>query len=99
MKKLRILLQDDIEYATKCINDNSTTGLGDSFKYINNDLRNNTHSDTRPVCPSQSLNISNSTSDVSKSGFLEKNYMRGGMCPLVDMRQHPEWVPGYKKHV
>ena len=31
--------------------------------------------------------------------FLENNYTRGGMCPLVDMRQHPEWVPEYRKHV
>ena len=41
----------------------------------------------------------NTRTDVSDSGFFEKNYKRGGMCPLVDMRQHPEWVPGYKKHV
>ena len=52
----------------------------------------------------QSLNISNSTStkkktDFSELGFLEKNYRRGGMCPLVDMRQHQEWVPIYRKHV
>ena len=49
----------------------------------------------------QSLNISNNTSetDLSELGFLKKNYRRGGMCPLVDMRQHPEWVPGYRKLV
>ena len=31
-KKLRILLQDDIEYATKRINDNNTNGLDKIFK-------------------------------------------------------------------
>ena len=50
-------------------------------------------------CQIQSLNSTPTQKDVSESGFLEKNYKRGGMCPLVDMRQHPEWVPGYKKHV
>jgi len=31
--------------------------------------------------------------------FLENNYIRGGMCPLANMRQHPEWVPEYRKNV
>ena len=35
VKKLRILLQDDIVYAIKCINDNSTNGFDDNFKYSN----------------------------------------------------------------
>ena len=60
---------------------------------INNTIINN-YSYTES--PGQYLNT---RTDASHSGFLEKNYNRGGMCPLVNMRQHPEWVPGYRKHV
>jgi hypothetical protein len=44
----------------------------------------------------QSVSISDCAPDI---GFLENNFKRGGMHPLVDMRQHPEWVPGYRKHI
>ena len=42
------------------------------------------------------VNISDCTTGIC---FFETNYKRGGMYPLVDMRQHPEWIPGYRKHV
>jgi hypothetical protein len=45
----------------------------------------------------QSVNISSNT--TSGGNFFERNYQRGGMYPLVDMRRHPEWVPGYRKHI
>jgi hypothetical protein len=42
----------------------------------------------------QSCTLSNISVD-----FFERNYKRGGMYPLEDMKRHPEWIPEYRKQV
>ena len=31
--------------------------------------------------------------------FLKNNYIRGGMMPLKEMKQHPEWKKEYRKNI
>ena len=41
-----------------------------------------------------------STLKISEEeNFFEKNYKRGGMCFLKDMKSHPEWMDEYKDRV
>jgi hypothetical protein len=45
------------------------------------------------------INKSNALRISEPSGvedFLEINYKRGGMYPLVEMKRHPEWRPRYR---
>ena len=42
------------------------------------------------------MNISD---DKIATCFLETHYVRGGMCCLIDMKRHPEWIPTYKRYV
>ena len=45
-------------------------------------------------------NITNNLQSVYISNnvdFFEKNYKKGGMYALEDMKRHPEWIPEYRK--
>jgi hypothetical protein len=59
------------------------------FIVINNTVNNTTNNFNFPT-------ITNSVDVIS---FLEKNYIKGGMYPLKEMKKHSEWLPEYRHKV
>ena len=31
--------------------------------------------------------------------FIERNYKPGGMCPIKEMKSHPQWIPEFRREV
>ena len=99
VRELRLLLQGDIEYATKCINDNSTNDndyspLRHGVSKYSPSVR---ESGEYTECPTQSLNTS--TSIDTAQCYLETYFKRGGMCSMKKISKHPEWKPAYKNGI